>query len=285
MRFWLACAIVGFVLISVHPAVAGQQHSAPQADDQLPFQLSHGFLILVEGRIGSLFPLKFLLDTGTTHTMVDQRIAERLSLKHRSGEVLNFDRFARIEWANVPEIQFGPLTSRDLSVMVGPLRRYSEFADGVDAIIGLDLLSTCESLKIDYSTKRITVRTTAQGGERKAVPPQALTVLLSLQGQAARLVIDSGLQSMLLYQDRIRRHLPRLRFDDKVSRVHIGNRAGERATLSGIRVGNSELQLSVLLLSSAPDSLSADIDGYLGTNALGAKLIELDFASNTLRLE
>jgi hypothetical protein len=207
-----------------------------QADDQLPFQLSNGFLILVEGRIGSLSPLRFILDTGTTHTMVDQRIAERLSLKRRSGDVLNFNRLVRVEWANVSEIQFGPLTARDLPVMVGHLRHYSELAGGVDAIIGLDLLSTSRRLRIDYSTNRITVRTVARGGERKTLPPQALTILLSLQGQPARLVLDSGLQSMLLYQDRIRGHLSRLRFDDRVSRVHIGNLDGGRATLSGVRV-------------------------------------------------
>ena len=286
MKFWLRCAIVGVLLISVHGSVADEPLPGPsQAHDQLPFQLSNGFLILVEGRIGSLFPLKFLLDTGTTHTMVDQRIATRLSLKRQSGEVLNFNHLVKIEWASVSEIQFGPLTARDLPVMVGRLGHYSELADDVDAIIGLDLLSESESLRIDYSAKRITVRTAAPGGEPKAVPPQALTVRLSLQGQPVRLVIDSGLQSMLLYEDRIRKHLSGLRFDDKVSHLHIGKLAGKRATLSGVRVGNNDLQLLVLLLSRSPDSLSADIDGYIGTSALGAKLIELDFASNTLRLE
>ena len=248
----------------------------------LPFQLSNDFLILVEGRIGSLYPLKFLLDTGTTHTMVDERIATRLSLKRQSGKVLNFDHFARIEWAKVPEIQLGPLTARDLPVMVGKLAHYSELADGVDAIIGLDLLSASESLKIDYSTKQITIRTSAQRGEQTTAP-QALTGQLSLQGQPARLVIDTGVQGMFLYKDRIRKHLPQLRFDDKPSHVYMGKLAGERATLSGVRVGANELRTPVLLISGAPGSLSADIDGYVGTTVLGARVIELDFASNTLR--
>jgi hypothetical protein len=248
----------------------------------LPFQLSNDFLIVVEGRIGSLSTLKFLLDTGTTHTMVDERIATRLSLKRQSGKVLNFDRFARIEWAKVPEIELGPLTARDLPVMVGKLAHYSELADGVDAIIGLDLLSASESLKIDYSTKQITIRTSAQRGEQKTAP-QALTGQLSLQGQPARLVIDTGVQSMLLYKDRIRKHLPQLRFDDKPSHVCMGKLAGERATLSGVRVGANELRTPVFLISGAPGSLSADIDGYVGTSVLGARVIELDFASNTLR--
>ena len=58
---------------------------------------------------------------------------------------------------------------------------------------------------------------------------------------------------------------------------------GRYLSLAGIRVGSGELQSSALLLRHAPDSLPYDLDGYLGTEALHAQMIELDFASNTLR--
>ena len=45
----------------------------------IPFQLEGGFLIEVEGRIGQLEGLKFILDTGATHSVIDRRIADRLS--------------------------------------------------------------------------------------------------------------------------------------------------------------------------------------------------------------
>ena|SRR5262249_33309776 len=57
----------------------------------------------------------------------------------------------------------------------------------------------------------------------------------------------------------------------------------ESAVLTGIRLGAKELESSVLLLFQAPASLPSDIDGYIGTNLLHAQVIELDFASETLR--
>jgi hypothetical protein len=43
------------------------------------------------------------------------------------------------------------------------------------------------------------------------------------------------------------------------------------------------LQSSVFLLPVAPASLPDDIDGYIGTNALHAQMVELNFASQKLR--
>jgi hypothetical protein len=285
MKFWLRWVILGLFL--VQSSKAAQDPSGPSgAGDRLPFRLSNGYLILVEGRIGSLPRAKFLLDIGTSTTVVDEGIAKSLSLKlHRGKRVLNLDSVVKVESASLPEIQLGPLRVQDLPVRVSRLKQFSEFTDGVDAIVGLDLLAASDGLRIDYSTKQITVRTTDLRGERKTTPPPALTVRLYLQNQPARLVIGMGVQSMLLYKDRIRKHLSQLKFDDKISCVYKGRLACESATVSGIRVGDQEWQLPVLLFASAPGSLPADVDGYLGTSALGANVIDLDFASNTIQWE
>src|SRR5262249_7420188 len=67
-----------------------------------------------------------------------------------------------------------------------------------------------------------------------------------------------------------------------ISQTYFG-RLCESTALTGIRLGAKELQSSVLLLSRASASLPAEIDGYIGTNLLHAQVIELDFASETLR--
>ncbi len=254
----------------------------PTPSNAMPFESRSHFLILVEGQIGPLTQLKFILDTGATHTMVDAKIADRLSVPRHKGEILNFDKQIKVDWTNLPELHLGRLTARNLPAMVGDLKRVSEFADGVDAIVGLDVLRIAESIRIDYRSHLITMKVRADD-LANSLNASALTVLVLLQDQPARLIIDTGLQGLLLYEDRLQRHLRYLRLSGPVSRAYAGRLRGHAASLTGIHVGTEELQSSVLLLPKAPAPLLADIDGYLGTNVLHADMIELNFVSHTLR--
>jgi PadR family transcriptional regulator, regulatory protein PadR len=254
----------------------------PTPSSAMPFESRSHFLILAEGQIGPLTQLKFILDTGATHTMVDTKIADRLSLPRHKGKVLNFDKQIKVDWTNLPELHLGRLVARNLPAMVGDLKRVSEFADGVDAIVGLDVLRIAESIRIDYRSHLITMKVPVDDSAN-SLNASALTVLVPLQGRPARLVIDTGLQGLLLYEDRLQRHLPHLRLSGTVSRASAGRLSGHAASLTGIHLGTEELQSSVLLLPKAPASLPADIDGYLGTSVFRADVIELNFASHTLR--
>ena len=248
----------------------------------IPFESGSNFLILAGGQIGPLTQLKFILDTGTTNTMVDTKIADSLSLPRHKGTALGFDKDIEVDWTTLPELRLGPLAVRNSPAMVGDLKRVSEFADGVDAIVGLDLLRTAESIRIDYRSHFITMKVPADHSAN-SLNGGALAVLVQLQDRPARLIVDTGLQGLLLYQDRVRRHLPHLKLSGPLSRAHAGRLTGYAANLPGIQLGADELQSSVLLLPKAPASLPADIDGYLGTNTLHAGMIELNFASHTLR--
>src|SRR5262249_37564660 len=101
----------------------GQNHElrTEPSDDPIVFQLRTGFLIVVDGKVGSLSGLKFILDTGTTHSVLDTKIADKLSLPRQNATVLNFDRQLKIGWSNVPELQIGSLRARNLRMMVAPL--------------------------------------------------------------------------------------------------------------------------------------------------------------------
>jgi hypothetical protein len=152
MKFLFHCFAFGLLLIHANGAHSRQIRVAVStpSNDAIPFQLANGFLIVIEGQIGPLTPLKFILDTGATHTMVDARIADKLSLPRHKGKVLNFDKGIKVDWTNLPELHLGPLAAHNFPVMVGDLKRISEFAEGVDAILGLDLLRTAQSIRIDY---------------------------------------------------------------------------------------------------------------------------------------
>jgi gag-polyprotein putative aspartyl protease len=260
---------------------------APTAtlNSTLPFQLRGGFLITVEGRIGLLSGLHFFLDTGATQTVIAFRIAAQLSLPLHKAKVLNFDRSIKVGSANLTDLQLGSLTISNLPVLVGDLAQLSEFASGIDAIIGLDVLRSTQSLLINYRSNTLTLRTTANTFIAPRTSPQALVLSLPVQGQHVRLILDTGLRGMLLYSDRLRTNIPQLKLIDKISNAHEGRLSGEQATLPGINLGSEELQASVILLSGAPYSFPSDIEGYVGPSLLLAQLLELNFASNSLRWE
>jgi predicted aspartyl protease len=251
--------------------------------DTIPFRLDGGFLILVDGRIGSLSRLKFVLDTGATHTVIARRIQKRLSLPSHQEQtkVVNFDREVELPWTSLPELQLGPLVRKDIRVLVADLGQFSELAAGVDAIIGLDVLQNSESITIDYLKKLLTFKFSEFQHVDRGVPV-ALTVRIPTEGQSMRLIVDTGLKDFVLYQDRIANRLPQLKLRGNLE-ASAGRLKGQAATLRGLALGSDRGESRVLLLEGAPRSLPADIDGYLGMNALHAARIELDFASNTLR--
>ena len=50
----------------------------PQSNDIVKFRLRDGYLILVQTRINGVGPFDFLLDTGTTRTVIDPDLARQL---------------------------------------------------------------------------------------------------------------------------------------------------------------------------------------------------------------
>jgi Aspartyl protease len=69
----------------------GNLTTATSKNSELPFRVSSGYLIEVEGRIGTQNGLKFLLDTGATISIVDSRIADKIKLERRPAESVSFE--------------------------------------------------------------------------------------------------------------------------------------------------------------------------------------------------
>jgi len=183
----------------------------------------------------------------------------------------------------VPVLRLGPLEARNMNVMVGDLRSFSEFADGIDAVIGLDVLRQSPDIRIDYRAHELVFAISGDRGGSTVRQPQVFTARVPVEDKTMLLVVDTGLEGMLLYEDRLRAHVPHVELIDRISGVHEGRLTGQRAIVPGIRLGTGERLQSALILHRAPPALDADIDGYLGTTARGAAVVELDFRANILR--
>ena len=183
---------------------------------ELPFELLDGFLIVVEGRIAQLKGLRFVLDTGVSYSVVDRRVAERLNVRRRPGRVFNFDKDVPIEWANVSEAQFGPVEVHNASMMVADLVNLPRFNVHADAIIGLDLLCGGREMLIDYEARRVIFRGNNGVIDTSALRwPPFLTIDALVQGHSLRLMVDTGMKGILLYEDRLRKRFPNLRLEDE----------------------------------------------------------------------
>jgi predicted aspartyl protease len=272
--------------------------SSLQADDQsrpsenapgsaLPFRLSSGYLIQVQGRIGDQAHLKFILDTGASITIVGQRIAQKLKLNAHPAQSFNFDRNLQWERATLPEVQFGPIRAANVAVLVGDLARYSEFAGKADAIIGMDLLKL-SNVTIDFGAGNLIfdpteLRTYSAGGDPMA---QCLIVELQVQDRPVHLIVDTGLQGMVLYEERLRKSVPELRTAGNIKNATIGGRMqAKQATLPDVIVGNRNREVPVVFLPSPAAGTLPGIDGILGISALQARRVHFDFSRKTLTWE
>jgi predicted aspartyl protease len=275
---WAVLVLANIPVFAV--AGQGQQAGAFAAAKAVPFDLKSDFLVVVNGRIGNLDGLKFIVDTGSTFSAIDQKVAERLQVNRRGGRIMNIDRYLPIEWADVTELRIGPIRAEGIRVMVMNLAKYSEFAKNVDGIIGLDLLSRSKKFTIDYG-KRVLYFEPAEGTGHSSVPGGFLVTVV-VQGLPVRLCVDTGFPYILLYGDRLRKRLPKLRTEGEPKTVTIGLIEGTRVALPAVQIGGPEEVITVVVIDGPDERTMPGMDGYLGTASLHAKRIEFDFAQMVL---
>jgi predicted aspartyl protease len=285
-RWLLSLACLSLFLPSSSPA-AGQPRPSENAGSDLPFRLSSGYLIQVEGRIGDQTNLKFILDTGASVSIVNQKIAERLKLDAHTAQSFNFDRNLKWKTATVSEVQFGPIRAANVAVLVGDLARYSEFAGKADAIIGMDLLQL-NNITIDFAAGKLIFDPTTPTAYVAGGDPmtKCLVVELQVQDRPVHLIVDTGLQGILLYEDRLRQTVPGLRTAGSIKNATMGGRVPvKQATLPDVVFGARNRQVPVLLMPSPSPDMLPGIDGVVGVAVLQARRVHLDFSSMTLSWE
>jgi hypothetical protein len=251
---------------------------------EVPFRLFGGYLIVMEGTIGTLQGLKFVLDTGVTYSMIDRKLADQLALLRKSGKIVNFDKTAAVEWATVPEIRVGPIRLGPEPVMVGELSYFQSFATHVDAVIGLDILAR-RSFTIDFAEKKI--RFGRSEPERFSTPLSARTICLTVEvktgDQTLRLIPDSGAQGIVLYEERLLDRQIRYQGRGEIMGVSVGGHVRSKiGFMPRLQLGGREMDREVFLTESPHSNALAGIDGYLGLGTLHARRINFDFESNTL---
>jgi predicted aspartyl protease len=262
-------------------APAGGQARPKTAD--VPFVLVNGFLIEIEGSIGQRSGLKFILDTGATHSIVDSKIARELGVESKPRRLFAFAGFEDAAEGMFSSVRVGPMRQANVAMLIGNLRALSAFAAGADAVIGTDLLSQID-FSIDYEKEIVSLHLPDATRRLPRTGDVAMILRLSVQGEPVDLLVDTGTEGLVLFEDRLRAAVPHLVIQSEPEGILVGARLrGRRGTLPGVSLGNKRLQGKSLLISGPPADVLPGIVGYLGVAALNPHRVDFDMDEHSFR--
>jgi len=182
-----------------------EPHLSARAAVKLPFHLHWGYLVIVEGSIGNVQKLHFLVDTGACPSVVDQKITHALGLAQQTARVTLSNSSIQTRLVVLPSLLMGPVQVDSLSVLTQDLS-YFQKALGyrVDAIIGMDVLRK-SSFTINYRTKEMLFgpADSLSFSAPFETDTPVVTIRMESQNRQFRIVVDTGGPDMMLFQSSI----------------------------------------------------------------------------------
>jgi len=165
---FLRCPLSAFRLLILSALVLPSALAAQvkQSHDIISFRLHDTYLIMVQAKVNGTGPFIFLLDTGSTHTVIDPGLARQLQAPV-IGEAslvtvsdVRKDRLARLR-----EIRVGDSGVSELGAIIDRMDEIKLRAPGIRGVLGEDFLSEFDFL-IDYHARTLRFDGEAPAGER-----------------------------------------------------------------------------------------------------------------------
>jgi aspartyl protease len=253
--------------------------------NELPIQLCRDYLVVVEGSIGSLEKLTFVVDTGTYPSIIDQRIATALGLREREGKAILVGQSVRAKLATVPFVEVGPARVESVPVLVQDLSSLEKtLGRRIDATIGLDVLGK-NSFSINYRTKRLRFGPVERS--RSTVSFETgqplVTVEVRLHGRPVRLLVDTGAAALLLFQSRFKDQIsPLAGKAARANDVGGGDFQLQPVLIQDMRMGKEELGPQAGFVVADQRDEGRDFDGLLSMRGLHLEKIGFDFENRRI---
>jgi hypothetical protein len=261
--------------------------SAPQETRyEIPFDYSDGHMIVVHGAIGGRTNLQFIVDFGTTLTLIDREYAsaqaagEKLEVTHFANSIQSTD-------VGISQLQLGEMVIPDFRAFLVDLSQIPAVPPGIAGVIGLDVLQR-QSVMVDFAEKRL-VFGLAPGGEHK-VPLLKCEVGYAVgaqwKGTPVKLVLSTGVEVVTLDQDRMRTKpikMPSLKHGATSTNLTVT--PVSYFETKEMRLSDTKLEGPGVLRKMGWPYPGDELDGFLPLLALNADRVTIDFEHGVLSWE
>src|SRR6266498_1149327 len=247
---------------------------------EIPFGLYNGNLIIVKATVGSVKNVNLILDTGTSPTVINQVMADRLNVRGKSGLLQTLTGTIRVQSVMLPRIQIGPLHADSIMGVVEDLS-FLERSIGISlgGIAGLDILRS-SNFAIDYRRQKIIFGPIAASEKAVQFETQIpyLSVKAKIAGQEVRLLVDSGTGGLLVYRNRLRAAVEQLHIDPNASISTAASGGTHVRWLSTeVSIGKGNLGARNVAIADVDSDPQDDFDGLLGFATMGFRKVSFDF--------
>jgi len=265
---------VGWIGMSAFPA----DSTAP--DGSVPFKLYRGHLIAARCSIGGLQNLIAIIDTGTSETVLDLAVAQKLGLSATPDVATFVTHNARVWAVTIPELQLGRVRVERLDGIAADLSSLTtELGIRPQVLIGMDVLHRANFV-IDYQGRKLVFGEVAPMAHSARLllgdPSSRLAVIEStMMRKPLRLQVDSGFEGVLLYRGRMAAG---------ESQIHESRIVNVAQTLLAHTLPAADFNIGdwhspsgkLTVVDQAPPE-SAEFDGLIGTAFLSQRRVAFDF--------
>lgn len=243
--------------------------------------------MVVKGRAADLSDLNFVIDTGSSRTVLDTQIARKLHLPTQKTLVNVLERRIPIEQARISQLTIGSQAFRKIAVQIADISlRGRDRQVRIDGLVGLDLMRKT-NLSIDFGTRMITFGPVSHGQSRFSFYDGLPFILVPLHvgGRRLTLFLDTGSEFVILHQSKTRGRIA-MRSTREKRKVHYvgGTAVLKRVVLEQVVIGSSSWEEISALILDGPYSKSAP-DGVLAITSLDLRTLNLDFQKNIVSWE
>ena len=159
--FCFLCVMLSALFVPSPLAEQGKQ-----SNDTIRFRLHDKYLILVQATVNGTGPFAFLLDTGSTHTVIDPRLARQLETPViGQASLVTVSDVRKVRLARLKEVRVGDFMVSELGAIIDKMDEVKLKAPGIRGVLGEDFLSQFDIL-IDYRAQTLRFDGNAPSGER-----------------------------------------------------------------------------------------------------------------------
>lgn len=223
------------------------------------FRFAQKRFVVVPVRVDGHGPYDFLLDTGSTTSVVHEKLGKELGLKPLQQTVIRTaSGTERVPIARIGEMALGAQSTETVLVLVSKMDGVRKLDENIRGILGFNFLSRFR-YTLDYRTRELGFEDAAVTGER--VPFDASGRSIVITTGDLRLSLDTGATRVFLFDAR------GLDIETNARAItRVSTNAGQRITKSGwlARLDIGDVSLSRVPVTLMPRTgLESRVDGLI----------------------